>query len=254
MRRIVVISDMQIPYHSQKHIDSLLNYIEATKPDGLCCIGDEVDVPQLGAFNKGTAMEHERTLQRDLNKTHEILADFRSALGKSKPFWLQRSNHSQRLERYIKRYAPAFSSIDALKIESLLNLEKIKITYNRQLTEIIPGVVVGHGDEGRLHKDAGKTALDLAERVGKSVVIGHTHRLGISSKSHGYGGKLHTVTGMEVGNLMNLKSSGAGYISERMANWQQGFGLIWHEGKHVKFETVPMKPDGSFIAAGELWA
>lgn len=253
MKQVVVISDMQIPYHSQKHVDALLNYISETKPEILSCIGDEIDAPQLGTFNKNTAMEFEKTLQRDINKTHEILASFREALGPKKTFYLQRSNHSARFEKYLKRGAPAFSSIDALRIESLLQLEKLKITYNRQLTEIVPGVIQGHGDEGRLHKDAGKTALDLAERTGKSCVIGHTHRLGIMSKSHGYGGKLHTVTGMEVGNLMDLRSSGAEYISSKMANWQQGFGIIWFDNKHFKFEAVPMKPDGSFIAAGELW-
>ena len=43
MQRIVVISDLQIPFHSKRHLDSLLNYVSAVKPD-LACVGDEVDV------------------------------------------------------------------------------------------------------------------------------------------------------------------------------------------------------------------
>jgi hypothetical protein len=73
----------------------LRNYkITYLNPKWIClaCVGDEIDVPQLGAFNKGTRAEFERTLQRDFNTAHNVLADFREALGsKKKPFILQRS-------------------------------------------------------------------------------------------------------------------------------------------------------------------
>ena len=252
MQRIVVISDMQIPFHSRKHIDSLLNYISAVKPD-LACVGDEVDVPQASRWSKGTAQEFEGTLQRDLNTAKDILKQFRDAQGHDKTFWLQRSNHTQRLEDYIRKFAPAFSTIDVLKIEKLLNLDELGITYNRQLTEIAPNVLLAHGDEGRLFKDSGRTSLDLAKRTGKNVVCGHTHRQGIASESTGFGGRQHVLWGMEVGNLMNLKSRGASYMKERVANWQMGFGILYVENHIVKPEIIPMDSKGRFIADGELW-
>lgn len=252
MQRIVVISDMQIPFHSKKHIDSLLNYISVVKPD-LACVGDEVDVPQASRWSKGTAQEFEGTLQKDLNTAKDILKQFRDAQGHDKTFWLQRSNHTQRLEDYIRKFAPAFSTIDVLKIEKLLNLDELGITYNRQLTEIAPNTLLGHGDEGRLFKDSGRTSLDLAKRTGKNVVAGHTHRQGIASESTGFGGRQHVLWGMEVGNLMNLKSRGASYMKERVANWQMGFGILYVEGHIVKPEIIPMDSKGRFIADGELW-
>ena len=252
MERIVVISDLQIPYHSKKHLDTLLNYVDYVKPT-LACVGDETDVPQASRWTKGTAKEFEGTLQRDLNTTKEILGQFRDAQGKRKKFWLQRSNHTQRLEDYIRKFAPAFSQIDVLKIEKLLGLEELGITYNRSLTEIAPNVLLGHGDEGRMFKDAGRTALDLAKRTGKNVVCGHTHRQGLVSESHGFGGKQHVLWGMEVGNLMNLKSSGAGYLKEKIANWQHGFGILYVKDGIVKPEVIPMDAKGRFIADGELW-
>jgi len=252
MQRIVVISDLQIPYHSKRHVDSLLNYVSAIKPD-IAAVGDETDVPQASRWTKGTAKEFEGTLQRDLNTTKEILGQFREAQGKRKKFWLQRSNHTQRLEDYIRKYAPAFSVIDALRIEKLLDLEKLGITYNRQLTEIAPNVLLAHGDEGRMFKDAGRTALDLAKRTGKNVVCGHTHRQGLVSESHGFGGKQHVLWGMEVGNLMNLKSTGAGYLKEKIANWQHGFGILYVKDNIVKPELIQMDGKGRFIADGELW-
>lgn len=252
MQRIVVIPDMQIPFHSKRHLDSLLNYVEYVKPD-LACVGDEVDVPQASRWTKGTAKEFEGTLQRDLNTAHQVLKDFRQAQGKKKTFWLQRSNHTQRLEDYIRKFAPAFSVIDVLRIEKLLGLDELGITYNRHLTEIAPNVLLAHGDEGRMFKDSGRTALDLAKRTGKNVICGHSHRQGIASESTGFGGRQSVLWGMEVGNIMSLKSSGAGYLKEKIANWQTGFGILYVENGIVKPEVVPMDSKGRFIADGELW-
>ncbi len=245
---------MQIPFHHKRNVEKVLDYIWESKIDGIFCVGDEIDVPQLGAFNKGTRAEFERTLQRDFNTAHNVLADFREALGsKKKPFVLQRSNHSQRIEKYIYKSAPAFESVTALRIENLLGLNNLGITYQRHMDFIAPGVLMGHGDEGILSKSAGLTSLNLAIRTGQNVVCGHTHRQGISKASRGFGGRLNTIWGMEVGHLMDLRSSGAGYIKEKAANWQQGFGLLYVQDNHVVPQLVPINAKGKFIADGKEW-
>jgi hypothetical protein len=181
-----------------------------------------------------------------------VLKDFREAVGKNKPFVLQRSNHSQRIEKYIYKNAPAFESVTALRIENLLGLNKLGITYQRHMDFIAPGVLMGHGDEGRLYNN-GLTALNLGIRTGQNVVCGHTHRQAIASASRGFGGRLNTIWGMEVGNLMDIRSHGALYIREKMANWQQGFGMLYVQGNHVVPQLVPINNKGKFIADGEEW-
>jgi len=52
---------------------------------------------------------------------------------------------------------------------------------------------------------------------------------------------------------MNLKSTGAGYLKEKIANWQHAFGILHVEGNMVKPEIVMMDSKGRFIADGELW-
>jgi hypothetical protein len=124
-------------------------------------------------------------------------------LEKVKIFKFQRSNHTARIEKYIQNLRPAFSVIDAIKIENLLgyNEKDINVKYNRSLTEVAKGVLLGHGDEGRLYNQAGATALGLALRTGKSVICGHTHRQGILHQSFGFQGNLSKLFGMEVGHL-----------------------------------------------------
>jgi hypothetical protein len=245
---------LQIPFHHKRNVEKLQDFIFETKVDSLACVGDEVDVPQLGVFNKGTRAEFERTLQRDFDTAHKVLGEFRDALGsKKKPFILQRSNHSQRIEKYIYKNAPAFESVTALRIENLLGLNKLGITYQRHMDYIAPGVLMGHGDEGRMYTTAGLTGLNLALRTGQNCVIGHTHRQGISSASRGFGGRLTTIWGLECGHLMDLRSSGASYIREKAANWQQGFAILYVEGNHVVPQLVPINEKGKFIVEGKEW-
>jgi hypothetical protein len=243
---------MQIPFHHKRNVEALQDFIFESKIDGLFCVGDEIDVPQLGAFNKGTRAEFERTLQKDFTTAHNVLKDFREALGNKKPFVLQRSNHSQRIEKYIYKNAPAFESVTALRIENLLGLNKLGITYQRHMDFIAPGVLMSHGDEGRLYSN-GLTALNLGIRTGQNMVCGHTHRQAIASASRGFAGRLNTIWGMEVGNLMDIRSIGASYIREKMANWQQGFGMLYVQDNHVVPQLVPINNKGKFIADGQEW-
>jgi len=186
---------LQYPFIKKSYVESLLDYIAYVKPDKLLCVGDELDCQTISTYARGTALEFEGSLQKNIIGLKGLLKEFRSAIGRSKPFQIQRSNHTIRIEKYISRHAPAFSVIDAIKIENLLgyNDKDIKVTYNRSLTEVAKGVIMGHGDEGRLYNHAGQTALGLATRTGKNVVCGHTHRQGISSASHGFAGNLSTL-------------------------------------------------------------
>jgi hypothetical protein len=58
------------------------------------------------------------------------------------------------------------------------------------------------------------------------------------------GGRLTTVTGIEVGHLMNV--SKANYLRVGIANWASGFCVLELSGSLVTPTLIPMRPDGSF--------
>jgi hypothetical protein len=91
-------------------------------------------------------------------------------------------------------------------------------------------------------------------RMGKSIVSGHTHRLGLSAHSEASGGRYgRIVWGVEVGNLVDLSSPGMGY-TKGYANWQMGFVVGTLHGKRFTPELIPIDPkDGSFIYQGKRW-
>lgn len=219
-------------------MNTILSLIKAEKPDELWCVGDEIDAPEPSRWNKGMAGEYAPTLQDSIDETFNLMLDFRNALGRKKPFIIQRSNHTDRIQTYIRKYAPAFSSLDTLKIEELLGYSSLGITYLHKMRELLPGWVMAHGDEGSLSRTPGTTALGLAKKLGKSVVCGHTHRLGLQHETTGLNGRTHTLFGLEVGHLMDIKQ--ASYLTSGIANWQQGIGMLIQTNKQVIPYTIPI--------------
>jgi UDP-2,3-diacylglucosamine pyrophosphatase LpxH len=237
-KRIVVLSDLQIPYQDNRAVTATIEFIADYKPDELWCVGDELDAPEPSRWNKGMLGEYADTLQDSIDLTNQIMSDYKQALGKNKPFYVQRSNHTDRIDTYIRKFAPAFSSLTSLKIEELLGYKKLGITYLHKMQELLPGWVMAHGDEGSLNRAPGATALNLAKRLGKSVVCGHTHRVGLQHETTGFYGKTNTLYGLEVGHMMDM--SQASYLTSGSANWQQGIGILVQKNNKVTPFAVPI--------------
>lgn len=251
VKRYVVVSDLQVPYHNVKAVRSVCNFIADWQPDQLLNVGDDTDSPEPSRWNKGMAGEYAGTLQKNLDLTHEVHAQFRAALGKDKPYHVMRSNHGDRVQTYVRRYAPALTPLRSLHIEALLGYEELGITFHRRLFEFSPGWVLAHGDEGGLNASVGGTAMGLVRRLGKSVICGHTHKLGMQHDNRGFGGRVDYLFGIEAGHLMDMKK--AHYLQTGSANWTSGFVTLQIDGRDVYPTMHTVKPDGSFVAYGRLY-
>lgn len=240
--------DLQVPYHSKRFVKNLTSFVREWEPDMLVNVGDDIDSPEVSRWTKGSAGEYAGTLQKAFDDTREMHTGFRLALGWDKPYHLSRSNHGDRLHKYINRYAPALASLQSLRINELAGYTDLGIQYHTRPFAIAPGWVCSHGDEGSLSRIPGKTALSLAQKWGVSVVCGHTHRAGLVPHSSGLNARLSTLWGMEVGHGMDV--SKAGYLSAGSADWQSAFGIIHVRGSRVYPSLVPVMNDGSFCVDG----
>ena len=73
------------------------------------------------------------------------------------------------------------------------------------------------------------------------------------SYSEAHNGRLGRVLqGVEVGNLVDLSSTGMAY-TRGYAQWQTGFAVAYVEGKNVSVVTIPIAHDGSFIFEGKVY-
>lgn len=248
MERIVVLSDMQIPYHDRKMVDAVMQFVEEYEPNQLFCVGDEADSPEPSRWTKGTAGEYAGTLQKGLDSTAEIMKGFKEAVG-DKPFHVMRSNHGDRIANYISRYAPALASLRSLEYQTLLGYRDNDITYHDRPWRFHNGWLLAHGDEGSLVKTAGGTALSLARKCGLSVICGHTHRIGIQHEHTAVNGSItNRLYGVEVGNMMDM--SKASYLGTGGANWQHGFGILYKNAKGVITPSIVTITNRSFVVEG----
>lgn len=251
-KRIVIIPDTQMPYDDRKALKALVKFIGDYQPDELIHIGDVMDFPQPSRWNKGTAGEFEGSVFEDCEQAKlRILEPIREVYGG--PFGIHEGNHDERARSYLAKYAPALAESGAFNIETLLDFDSFGITLLPEFNKVAPGWITTHGHRGQisLSRIAANTALNAAKKFNTSVVMGHTHRLGISSFTTGFGGEVgKIVTGVEVGHLMNMKL--AAYLKGGTGNWQQGFGLLTVDGQHVKAEVIPITR-GRFAVDGHSW-
>ena len=245
MKKIVVISDLQVPYHDERAVRNVASFIRRFKPDQVITIGDEIDLPQISRWTEGTPGWFEQSLGSDRDATVEILWELQVTD-------MIRSNHTDRLYNVIMKKIPAFLALPELKFEKFMKLDELGIKFHRKPLEFAPDWIAIHGDEGSVKPTPGLTALEAARRHGKSVVCGHTHRLGLSAFTEASRGQLgRTVWGLEVGNLVDLASSGMAY-TRGYANWQQGFAVAYVQERKVQVIPIPIN-NHQFIFEGKLY-
>ena len=244
MKKIVVISDLQVPYHDERAVRNVASFIRRFKPDQVITIGDEIDLPQISRWTEGTPGWFEQSLGADRDATVEILWDLQVTD-------MIRSNHTDRLYNVIMKKIPAFLALPELKFEKFMKLDELGIKFHRKPLEFAPDWIAIHGDEGSVKPTPGLTALDAARKHGKNVVCGHTHRAGQSAFTEASGGVLGRILrGVEVGNLMQF--SKAGYM-KGTGNWQQAFAVFYVDKKAVTNTIVHIEKDGSFVFEGKRY-
>jgi hypothetical protein len=249
-RSIVVLPDTQNPYQDKRFVTALQDFVADYQPDALAHVGDGLDAPEPSRWNKGMAGEYAPTLQAGIDDFRDMMSGFREALG-DKPFHFKMGNHDERVEVYINRYAPALHSLDALRFEELTGMNDLNIEVHRNLFDVAPGWVMAHLHESNLNRSPGATAMGLARKIGKSVIGGHTHKVGLQHETTGYNGKVKTIFGVEVGHAMDINK--AAYLKYGAANWQQGFAILHTDGRNTWPQVVVVqgrtfRVDGRFYS------
>ena len=243
MRRIYVISDLQVPFIDRKAVNAVGQCIAdtKTKDDMVVSVGDEMDFQTISKYAEGTELEWERSIGKDRDLTYQILKDLQVQ-------HISRSNHCDRLWLAITRRLPGLLGAPELELENFLRLPELGIKYHKKAFKMAPNTLLLHGDEAGVSQVAGATSAGLVRRTGMNCVIGHTHRQGYQPITHDINGQhVRTLFGMEVGHLTDTRSRGMQYV--RTHNWQQGWAVLYTDGQNVYPQLIPISGK-SFVFEG----
>ncbi|MEV6675176.1 hypothetical protein [Streptomyces sp. NPDC051162] len=250
MKRIVFISDLQMPLEHKRANRAVINFVHDFQPDEVINIGDINDYTSPARWSAGKRAEYGMTVHQEAAYTRRHHLDpLRDSF--DGPVTLLGSNHGERPQKYLVDRAPALYSDETYREDKLLRLDDYGVKFEPVAYDFAPGwtAIHGHARGVSLARYAGGTAIGAARKLGRSVAMGHTHRAGIISETTGMGGS-KTLTGVELGHLMDVRK--ADYLGPaRIANWQLAFGVFYVDGKTVTPTIIPVQPNGSFIVEGE---
>ena len=236
-----------MPFQFDEAIVNLKKLVNTFKFDLVLNVGDELDLNTISKYSQGKAESFQQTLNADRDLCKDILYDLKTDV-------VSRSNHGDRLFSAVSQI-PGLMALPELQYEKFMGYEDLGIYFAKKPYEI-PGTdfVLCHGDEGNLSRVGGSSALNIAKRWGRSVIAGHSHRMGYTCHSEAFNGRLQRVlVGIEVGHTCNISKmrylAKGGYY----ANWQAGAVIMTIKRGNPSFEMIRFNTDGSFAALGKAF-
>jgi len=234
---IVSLTDAHIPFEDKAAIREAFDYCQDLQPN-IIILHELHDFYSLSRFDKDPSRID--SLQSELDQVVGYLDELRGRCPASRIILLK-SNHLDRLKRYLWSQAQALSSIRALEIPALLELRQFDIEYVDCF--IYQGCLFKHGN--LVSKDAGMTARREMQAEGMSGVSGHTHRLSIVYHRTREASRLWIENGC-------LCSMDAEYLDGRVPNWQHGFSIVQFDGKTGGISAFPIAIENGKAQIGSL--
>jgi len=171
-KKVLVLSDIHIPYHKLEAIETALDY---GFKEGIDCIylnGDVIDFAKISRWAKDPLL---KTAAVEVAEARLFLEGIVS-LGL--PVYFKLGNHEDRWNRYIIDNAPELHDLDVLQIRKVLHLDAlgIELIESRQRAKFGKLNVI-HGHEfGKSVFSPVNPARGLFLRAKASVLAGHFHQ------------------------------------------------------------------------------
>jgi len=247
--RIAILSDFQIPFEDVAAIEQALEVVASVRPDTVILNGDIVDCYAESVFMKDWKLAVESIPQAH-TRARRLMECFEEVPNK---IWMG-GNHEERWKKELWREiakgdkggtvalnlaAMSQEGKDGIDLRDPVgSFERLYdmaahgfryLPYHSRLNLAEGNLLVTHGEYVR--KDAGAAARATFEAYGKSVIVGHTHRMGSYFKTqrhiqHG---------GWEGGCLCNLEPE---WVTS--PNWQQGLVVVEINGPEFHVVPVPI--------------
>lgn len=225
--KVVIISDIHIPFQDNKAVGAAFDYINKVRPKVVVLNGDIVDFFKLSHFTKGEG----RNPAQEIKECQKLFKQLKKVLDEDAKIYYVIGNHETRLEKYVLQNAPEVASIID-DVFSILEVEKYGIVGCSQVL-FNKLFLCRHGK--LLGKYSGMSAMKELAASYTSGASGHSHRLSLFiCRKNGI-----KYVWMETGGLMDMNPT---YIVN--PDWQQGFGVVEFYNKEIKHAYIKQIENG----------
>lgn len=227
--RTFVFPDTHVPYHDPLAFDTALAAAAVYKPDVIVIIGDFADCLSVSA--------HPKTPDRKIGLKDEIAAvnrelDRIGRLGARRVIYCS-GNHEFRFDRFIRDKAPEMFGM--VTIQDLLRIKERGWEWVPYMQYLKVGKVAYTHELGRCGiNTARQSLLDF----GGNVVVGHSHRAGISYQGTiDDGGRVC----MNVGWLGSVDEIDYHHRARAERDWEHGVGVVEQDAQGVAWmQFIPI--------------
>lgn len=228
--RLIGVGDIHFPFHNQKRVTAMLAGLRERSPDTIVLMGDNLDNAPFSRFE--SMPEWAGSTQKGIDQFAEYLGQLRADHPKTRIIWHE-GNHDQRIANQIRNYNGDLSGLkrageklSALSLDFLLRCGELDVEF----IDGYPSSYESH--RGVLETLHGSRTSSTGIAVGRllanstvSIMTGHTHQLGIVSRTFNDRGVERTIYGAEAGtyaDVSQIPSQRYAKGQTQRQNWQSG--------------------------------
>lgn len=228
--KVLIISDLHVPYHTEEAIKLTLDYAKKEKVDTILINGDFMDFYEVSRFQKDP---RECNLPKAVETGKNVLAYIRKRFPQALIIF-KSGNHDRRLEDKLINKAPELLGFSFWQMENVLDFKKYNIISVPDLDYVMLGKLkVIHGHEIKSGFIAPvNPARGLFLKTKESCLQSHVHRTSEHSEKT-LGGKI--ISTWSIGCLSDLQPDYNPYNQ-----YNHGFAIV-HVEKNGDFEVFNKK-------------
>jgi predicted phosphodiesterase len=219
-KRVALMSDIHVPYHSIDAITAVLTFLKKEKPDALVINGDALDFHTLSRFQRDPK---KKNFAEELRIYKALMEVFQKEL-KCKIYY-KLGNHEERYEHYLWMKAGELAGVEEFELENILKTRAAGITVIKDKRIIQAGSLnIIHGHEfGQSVFSPVNIARGLYMKGKVSAIQGHNHAVSEHTEPNMNG---DIVTTWSMGCLCELHPQ---YLP--INKWAHGFAVVDIDGK-----------------------
>jgi predicted phosphodiesterase len=230
---ILCLGDLHFNFHNKRAIETAINYKD--KYDAVIIAGDMLDLYQCSRFTKDPSYFK---IKDEIATGIQFIEYLRAKFKGARIIYLE-GNHEQRLAHHLWRHSAALEGIEALKLESLLQLNRLGVEYIENGNILQAGKCnIIHGNETRVGGGINVARTTLLRTL-ENTVFFHFHKTQFYKETTMLGKEFATWA---VGCLCNLKPK---YMP--LAKWTWGFAHIEIDKQNFKVHNKQILSDYEIV-------